>query len=138
MNKEELYKSMNGIDDEVLLKYYEYKPVSRIINFKKAAVIAASICLLVVAGSAIKLMNNVTIEDGATESIEEAMPETAADTYILEASPEEKGEDMDAMVESEAPEESAASEESFTEKVVELIESLINNIKTFFGLEDNE
>ena len=138
MNKEELYKSMNWIDDEVLLKYYEYKPVSRIINFKKAAVIAASICLLVVAGSAIKLMNNVTIEDGANESIEEAMPETAAETYTLESSPEEKGNDMDAMVGSEAPEESAASEESFTEKVVELIESLINNIKTFFGLEDNE
>ena len=103
MNKEELYKSMDGIDDEVLLKYFKYKPAKRIVNFRKAAVIAASICLIVVAGSVIRVMNNVTVEDGATESIEEAMPESAAETYTLESSPEEKGDESDALLESAAP-----------------------------------
>ena len=99
MNKEELYKSMDGIDDEVLLKYYKYKPAKRIVNFRKAAVIAASICLVVVTGSVIKIMNN-TSDDIA---IERAMPETAAETYTAESSSEEKGEDSDALLESVAP-----------------------------------
>ncbi|SDI06526.1 hypothetical protein SAMN05421493_10795 [Pseudobutyrivibrio sp. 49] len=99
MNKEELYKSMDGIDDEVLLKYYKYKPAKKIIYFRKAAVIAASICLVVVAGSVIKIMNN-TSDDIAIES---AMPETAAETYTAESSSEEKGEDSDALLESAAP-----------------------------------
>ena len=134
MNKEELYKSMDGIDDEVLLKYYKYKPAKKIINFRKAAVIAASICLIVVAGSVIKIMNDTSYDT----AIEEAMPETAAETYTLESSPEEKGEDMDAMVGSEAPEESAVPEDGFTDKVRELIETIINKIKTVLGFEDNE
>ncbi|MBR5635452.1 MAG: hypothetical protein IKW81_00800 [Pseudobutyrivibrio sp.] len=131
MNKEELYKSMDGIDDEVLLKYYKYKPAKRIVNFRKAAVIAASICLIVVAGSVIRMTGNMTVEDGATGAIEEAMPETAAETYTLESSPEEKGDDMDEFVESAPP------EESFTTKFMELIETLIDKIMTLLGLEND-
>ena len=97
MNKEELYRSMDGIDDEILQKYYEYKPASKIINFRKAAVIAASICLIVVAGSVIKMMSNTSYDT----AMEEAMPETAAETYSIESSPDEKGNEFDGAVEGE-------------------------------------
>ena len=99
MNKEELYRSMDGIDDEILQKYYEYKPASKIINFRKAAVIAASICLIVVAGSVIKMMSNTSYDT----AMDEAMPETAAETYSIESSPAEKGNEFDGAVEGAAP-----------------------------------
>ena len=99
MNKEELFRSMNGIDDEILLKYSEYKPSNKIVNFRKAAVIAASICLLVVAGSVIRIMNNVSVGDGGTEAIDES----EAGTYILESSPEESEDGVAELVEGAAP-----------------------------------
>ena len=99
MNNEELYRSMDGIDDEILQKYYKYKPANKIVNFRKAAVIAASICLLVVAGSVIKIMSDNSYDT----AMEQADPETAAEIYSDESNSEEKGDDMFMAVEGAAP-----------------------------------
>lgn len=106
MNKEELYRSMDGIDDEILEKYYKHKPVSKIVNFRKAAVIAASVCFLVVAGSVIKMMSNTSYDT----AMDEAMPDTAAETYSIESAPEEKG----AEIEGESVEGAAPATRRFT------------------------
>lgn len=100
MKKEDLYVSMDGIDDEILLKYENYKAANKIVNFKKAAVIAASFCVLAVGIGAFELASNFQSKDtglelagaktdgmseGAEEAIEGETDEAAVETMTLSA-----------------------------------------------------
>ena len=96
MKKEDLYESMNGIDDEILLKYADYKAKNKIISFKKSLIMAASICLIVVAASLIKQMNNFPTDEsvginGNPELYKEQEPESI-DAMTLEGSAEKNTE----------------------------------------------
>lgn len=94
MNNEELYRSMDGINDEILLKYYKYKSVKRIVKYRKAAVMAASICLLLMAGTVVGLTTNTLkmprVEKSTQESVIDDFNNTKRFTITAVASENDK------------------------------------------------